>query len=80
MNETAADFMPILKLRPAYHQNMARLRDCCQKVNDFNAGKVKDRKSRLEKEGYDDPQDFIEFYLKVREFYLKGKILYPRVR
>ena len=62
----AADFMPILKVRPAYHRNLASFRKYCQDLNDFNKKKIMERQARLTEEGYDDPRDFIECYLKVR--------------
>ena len=58
--------MPILKVRPAYHQNLANFRKYCQDLNDFNKKKIMERQAHLEEEGYDDPRDFIECYLKVR--------------
>ena len=65
--ELVANVMPLLKLRPAFHRSRANLRRSCQDLNDFNQEKIEERKRRLEEEGYDDPRDFIECYLKVRE-------------
>ena len=65
--ELAADYMPLLRLRPAYHRNLASLKNSCQRLNDFNQRKIEERKIHLEQEGYDDPRDFIECYLKVRK-------------
>ncbi len=64
--ENAANFIPVLRLRPSYHKNMVAYKECCNRINTFNLEKVNEHKMQLEKEGFaDEPRDFIEGYLQV---------------
>ncbi len=64
--ESSAVYIPALRFRPSYHQDMAVYKKSCNILNTFNINKVKEHKVELVQDGFDDePRDFIEGYLQV---------------
>ena len=63
--EAFGDFIWFYRFKPSYRKVLRDLRAILKDINDFNEKKVKERKQRVEQNGFsDEPWDFIEAYLK----------------
>ena len=71
--ETEGDYIWFYKFKPSYRQMLKDFERCCKALSDFNQTKIEERRVRVDKGEVEEPQDFIEGYLKELKPNSKGE-------
>ena len=62
--EAEGEYLWFYKFKPSYNKVLQDFDRCCKALIAFNQKKIDERRERMDKEGCEEPRDFIEGYLK----------------
>ena len=73
LKDPECGYIWIYKLKPSYHRILKNLEKSCEALSTFNIKKIEERSKWVEKEDFEEPRDFIEWYLKELKANSKGE-------